>query len=172
MDQGFSMPLREVAVFLLQWFTMHSSMGKKAPGISPYMLDSSHLDNHVLLALAFFFFCIYLCLQVERAVPLLDKISIAAGIAQNEHTYIIIMRGYAAIGPLGKQFWTVTLLHGAMTFHEWSSVLDCQAPMWQLPRCQMSQHGAKGSIFRNYYCRGPLSENVIGMDQNNCFYVS
>ena len=45
-----------------------------------------------------------MCLQVERAVSVLDKMSVAAGIAANEHTYIIIMRGYAAIGPLGKQF--------------------------------------------------------------------
>jgi len=44
------------------------------------------------------------CLQVERAVSVLDKMSDAASIAPNEHTYIIIMRGYAAIGPMGKRF--------------------------------------------------------------------
>ena len=47
------------------------------------------------------FFCV--CSQVERAVSVLEKMSIA-GIAPNEHTYTIIMRGYAAVGDIGKAF--------------------------------------------------------------------
>ena len=48
-----------------------------------------------------FFLCV--CSQVERAVSVLEKMSIA-GIAPNEHTYTIIMRGYAAVGDIGKAF--------------------------------------------------------------------